>query len=584
MKKSLIFLLVLLVQSLSFSQNRRKIDSINNISLEIKLEKGSILQNVFLNNALNANKIHYQLGEAESYSNMAIVSYYQGNFENDLKYSLKSISIFEKIGNLEKIALEYGELGYRMKKRNMAKALYYMQKAKAISEKNHHLKALLSIYNNYGVLKEMQLQYDSAFYFYEKGLSIKESQKDSIGIPYSLNNIAGLYVIRKQFDKATILYKRALQIRILKKDQVGIAENYSYLGDLYTNQKQYEKAIFNYKIALQKSLKFKYLDLTQYCYKMLSENYEAVNDKEAALKSYKLYTTYKDSILNKDTNSKIAELDIKYETTKKEKQLLLKEVEIKNTRNNLILVSSIALFIGLLGFLIYRQQKLKNKQQEQEFKLKSAIAKIETQNKLQEQRLQISRDLHDNIGSQLTFIISSVDNIKYAFEVQNSKLDNKLSSISNFAKSTIVELRDTIWAMNNSEITFEDLQTRIHNFVEKAKEAKEDILFNFTIEEGLKQTKFTSIEGMNIYRTIQEAINNSMKYAEAKKIKIDIKHQNNDIIIAIEDDGKGFDSNSVEFGNGINNMKKRITDISGEIEISSTPNKGTIVQIKFPKS
>ena len=137
--------------------------------------------------------------------------------------------------------------------------------------------------------------------------------------------------------------------------------------------------------------------------------------------------------------------------------------------------------------------------------------------------------------------------------------------------------------MNNSEITFEDLQTRIHNFIEKAKEAKEDILFNFTIEEGLKQTKFTSIEGVNIYRTIQEAINNSMKYAESKKIKIDIKHQNNDIIIAIEDDGKGFDSNSVEFGNGINNMKKRITDISGKIEINSKLNIGTTVQIKFPK-
>lgn len=581
MKRAFVFLLVFILPFFSSSQNRKDIDSINNISLQVKLEKASIFKNVFLNNASNANKIHYQLGEADSYSNLALVSYYLGNFENDLKYSLKAIAVFEKIRNTEKIALEYGELGYRMKKRNLPKALYYMQKAKAISEKNHHLKPLLSIYNNYGVLKEMQLEYDSAFYFYDKGLSIKESQKDSIGIPYSLNNIAGLYVIKKQFDKATILYKRALEIRILKKDQVGIAENYSYLGDLYTNQKQYETAIFNYKIALQKSLKFKYLDLTQYCYKMLSENYEALNNKEAALNNYKLYTTFKDSILNKDTNSKIAELDIKYETTNKEKQLLQKEVEIKNTSNNLILVSSIALFIGLLGFLIYRQQKLKNKQQEQEFKLKSAIAKIETQNKLQEQRLQISRDLHDNIGSQLTFIISSVDNIKYAFEIQNSKLDNKLSSISNFAKSTIVELRDTIWAMNSSEISLEDLQTRIHNFIEKAKEAKEDILFNFTIEDGLKQIKFTSIEGMNIYRTIQEAINNSIKYAEAKSIKIDIKSKNHAIIIRILDDGIGFDADKIELGNGINNMKKRIHDIKGEINFVTNDDNGTKIIIKL---
>lgn len=246
------------------------------------------------------------------------------------------------------------------------------------------------------------------------------------------------------------------------------------------------------------------------------------------------------------------------------------------------MVSSAALFIGLIGFLVFRQQKLKNKQQEQEFLLKSAIAKIETQNKLQDQRLQISRDLHDNIGSQLTFIISSVDNIKYAFEIQNSKLDNRLSSISNFAKSTIIELRDTIWAMNNSEITFEDLRARIHNFVEKAKEAKQDIEFDFAIESSLKEAKFTSVEGMNIYRTIQEAVNNSIKYADAKNIRIDIRHEKSDIVIFINDDGKGFDDNEIELGNGINNMKKRIADCSGTITFKTKPDEGTQIIIRFP--
>ena len=92
---------------------------------------------------------------------------------------------------------------------------------------------------------------------------------------------------------------------------------------------------------------------------------------------------------------------------------------------------------------------------------------------MQEQRLNISRDLHDNIGAQLTFIISSVDNIKYAFDITNEKLDSKLNNISSFAKDTIVELRDTIWAMNSNEISFEDLEIRINNYIEKAKEAKD---------------------------------------------------------------------------------------------------------------
>ena len=142
---------------------------------------------------------------------------------------------------------------------------------------------------------------------------------------------------------------------------------------------------------------------------------------------------------------------------------------------------------------------------------------------MQEQRLNISRDLHDNIGAQLTFIISSVDNIKYAFEITNEKLDNKLSNISSFAKETIVELRDTIWAMNSNEISFEDLEIRINNYIEKAKEAKDQISFSFAIDSVLKTQKLTSVQGMNIYRTIQEAVNNAIKYANASIITINAK-------------------------------------------------------------
>jgi signal transduction histidine kinase len=231
--------------------------------------------------------------------------------------------------------------------------------------------------------------------------------------------------------------------------------------------------------------------------------------------------------------------------------------------------------------LVYRQQKIKNKQQEQEFELKSAISKIETQNKLQEQRLTISRDLHDNIGSQLTFIISSVDNIKYAFDIQNAKLDSKLSSISNFAKSTIIELRDTIWAMNKSEITFEDLQARIHNFIDKAQEAKEEIQFCFEVDTSLKNKIFTSFDGMNLYRTIQESINNSIKYAQPKQVIVSIQPFDDGITIVITDDGKGFDVDTIALGNGINNMRKRILDIQGEFTIVSTNGKGTKITIQL---
>ncbi len=302
-----------------------------------------------------------------------------------------------------------------------------------------------------------------------------------------------------------------------------------------------------------------------------------------ALNSFKNYSQYKDAILNKESNSKIAELEVKFETNEKEKLLLKKEIEVKNARNKLIAVSSIALFIGLLGWLFYRQQKLKNKQQEQEFELKTAIAAIETQNQLQEQRLSISRDLHDNIGAQLTFVISSVDNLKFGNQITDSRVTNQLTKISDFTKSTIIELRDTIWAMNTNEFTFEDLRSRIFNFIEKAKSAKEDIQFKFLVDDSLNTVKFSSIVGINLYRTIQEAVNNAVKYAEATEIEVIISNQNDQIKIEIQDNGKGFDVETIDFGNGLHNMKKRIEEVGGAITINSLVKKGTTISILLLK-
>ena len=243
------------------------------------------------------------------------------------------------------------------------------------------------------------------------------------------------------------------------------------------------------------------------------------------------------------------------------------------------MLSLLTFFIALVGFLIYRQQKLKNRQQEQEHELQKAISKIETQNKLHEQRLSISRDLHDNIGAQLTFIISSIDNIKYAFNLNDTKLDNRLQSISTFTKETIIELRDTIWAMNTAVISLEDLMARIFNFIEKAKSAKENIRFNLSIEEKLSQLTLTSVTGMNIYRTIQEAVNNAIKYSHATDVDIIINSIESKLSVTVSDNGIGFDPTTTPKGNGLLNMEKRILGIGGIFKFDSAPTQGTRVEI-----
>lgn len=225
---------------------------------------------------------------------------------------------------------------------------------------------------------------------------------------------------------------------------------------------------------------------------------------------------------------------------------------------------------------------LKNIEQKKDNELKLALEKIESQNKLQEQRLSISRDLHDNIGAQLSFIVSAIDAIKYYVGDTNNRMITKLDDVGIFAKETIGELRDTIWAMNKPEITVKDLKSRIANFIEKAKQFYPNVLISMTMDSAaLENTSFSGLQGLNIFRIIQEATNNALKYSEANHIEIQIYKEENSIHFQIRDYGIGFLENNVEAGNGLLNMRKRAIELGDELQIQSDTNKGTTVMFKI---
>ncbi|MBV1922465.1 MAG: two-component sensor histidine kinase, partial [Flavobacteriaceae bacterium] len=186
------------------------------------------------------------------------------------------------------------------------------------------------------------------------------------------------------------------------------------------------------------------------------------------------------------------------------------------------------------------------------------------------------------IGSHLTFIISSLDSLKYKHK--DFPAADSLTGISGFTKQTIYELRDTIWAMNKNDISFEDLQTRISNFINQAKIASNETTFSFTINDSVnKQHLFTSVEGMNVYRIIQEAVNNASKYANSTEISVTINETESHFNVIIKDNGNGFEIDKIKQGNGLSNIKKRAKDMNGLALISSEINKGTSINIELPK-
>ena len=590
MKRILFQLFILLIFTTSFSQEKKTIDSINKLYVQgLNIPQDSIVS-LFQKNLENAKKINYELGMADAYSQLSLVFGYQGKYEESTKNSIEGIKIYERLNQLDRVAAYYAAMGYSMKYRDLKQALYYMQKGKAVAEANNFENELKDIYNNYGVLKEINKELDSALFYFNKGLEIKLKINDTIGIPYSWSNMAGVYGLQENYSKSREYFNKSLQQRLVWADSLGIAENYTQLGEVFMAEKKSSDAIPLIHKSLPISLKKQYQNLTQYNYKMLSDIYKSLNNADSALYYFEQYSVVKDSVHGLKVQESIAALNIEFETEKKQNEILqqrakLAERDLEVRRKNTLIYGSLglALLLGLMGYLLYNQQKLKNRQLLKEGELKSALAKIETQNKLQEQRLRISRDLHDNIGAQLTFIISSIDNLKFGFTDIGEKLGNKLSSISTFTSQTIYELRDTIWAMNKENITFEDLQARIANFIEQAKNASEKTEFSFSIDESVSITHtLTSVEGMNIYRIIQEAVNNSLKYAAAERIGVNISKEEKQYRIEIFDNGNGFEKDLVELGNGLNNMNKRAREIGGTLKIISKEKNGTRVILKIP--
>jgi signal transduction histidine kinase len=540
-------------------------------------KKGEILA-LKTKDSLSLGDIFFKQGQLKAYQN---------KLDESIELSLKAIKIFENLENKTKAGIAYGGLGYTLKRKNLEKGLYYMRKGVKLLEITNDLEGINPIYDNYGLLLSMSKKNDSALYYQKKSLHIKKQLNDSIGLGYSYANIGNTFAELKNYALAKVYVDSSSVIRNKIGDNYGITVNYVQKAEILLLEKKYKEAIKYFKTCAQLANKYQYKHLEQYCYDNIASCYVNLSDFKNAYFFKDKFQILKDSSENVITNSKVEELQIQFETEKKEKLLveakadnLEKEAKIKKRTTLLYSAIGLAFLLALIGYLVYKQQRLKNKQIIKENELKHALVKIENQNHLQEQRLAISKDLHDNIGSQLTFIISSLDNLKY-FEFTKEKLYNKFDSITGFTRSTITDLRDSIWAMNKEEITFEDLKSRTTNFIEAAKTSLLGITFEFTYPENSENITFNSLQGIDVYRIIQEAVNNAVKHAKATKISVVFEVVKKTIEIAIVDNGIGFDKETIEAGNGLASMQKRATEINAIFTIA-VQNPGTKITVKLP--
>lgn len=603
MTKSLLFLFLFTFSFSSIGQTtyfKKYREGISTLSIKEKIDSMLALPFDIMNSQTNeaimlysealelAKEIKDNNRIGNAYNALGVANYYKGEYETSVESTLNAIKHFEKSKNRAKIGDAYAGLGHQMKRRNLPKAFEYMRKGISILETIDNELPLSAAYNNFGVLHEMNNDVDSALLYYFKGLKIISSYNDSLGIPYSLNNIGQAYVFKGEFKKAKPYYDQAFKIRKIKKDKNGLAENYGYYGDYYFKQNLYTQAIENYLKSLFISEQINYTYLSQINSEQLAMSYEKLGDFKNSLKYRKKFQAFKDQLINEQSNKTIAQLEIQFDTEKKEKEIALQNARINKhlaeveQRNTILIGLSIAfILLIVLAILIYRQQRYKQDRLREENRLKDAIAEEQTKNKLQEERLRISRELHDNIGSQLTFLTSSMDNMKYI--TKEEKVTTKLTDLTSFTRSTIGQLRDTIWAMNKGDITTEDLQGRLLNYIEEARKTVNSVEFNFSNNVVSSGITFSATQGVNLFRIVQESINNALKYALPSIIEVDFSVNELAVEITISDDGIGFKQDEITYGNGLKNMEQRAIEIGAKFTLTSEKDKGTKISVVFQK-
>ncbi|MEQ9297168.1 MAG: ATP-binding protein [Cyclobacteriaceae bacterium] len=218
-------------------------------------------------------------------------------------------------------------------------------------------------------------------------------------------------------------------------------------------------------------------------------------------------------------------------------------------------------------------------------KLIRRVEELELQQELQKERERISSDLHDHVGAQLTSIISGLSMTEQVGNLsQKDQLTQLIHSIKADAQHTMTNLRDSIWSLNEQSLTLTELFDHIDNYLEGY--LKYHPQLSFSMQDHIDQdTKLGPKQALNIIRVVEEAIQNIVKHACAKHITVAMTVRNDQTEMTIKDDGKGFDPEVITGEHyGLDNMKRRMAEIQGAININSTPGAGSTLRLIWPNT
>jgi len=440
-------------------------------------------------------------------------------------------------------------------------------------------------------------KFDSARYFYTTYLTVRDKMGLlSTGRKIStLSNIADTY-LQEGNTKKSLQYLQQIRDMANNPEQKKYLAFYMSFIDLQTanafyQQKKYAESIAildTALVSLSRTGSHLRNEVVQ-AYDTYASCYEALGNYKKALEYKNIYVKLNDSLTRRDKIDIISRLEIRNRIAEKDKELALQKLnlsEVKNKikdKNSWIIGISLLTLSGMLIFALWRK-KNKSKQKLQEERISNLQQKINLErlkasiNAEERERTRISRELHDGIGGLLSVARMNFELAKKANQNQTNK---DFADGLQMLEEATVELRKAAYNLMPEVLLTQGLASAVQAFCEKmASKSNTSITFQAM---GQKKETSTTFD-LSIYRIIQELLHNIIKHAKAPHALVQINfHEEGSTNITIEDDGIGLPADAFKNskGMGLKNMKERVNDLGGKLDIQSTPETGTSIYLEF---
>jgi signal transduction histidine kinase len=406
------------------------------------------------------------------------------------------------------------------------------------------------------------------------------------------SNLAWLEFRKKNYPKAKEYFKESIRLHKQIDDISGLSEASIGLAEILFEEKLYKQAITLAKKSLDNSYKISNPEGIIGSSKIISNSYEKLGDYYTALTFYKIYEANKDSINKLHSKQEYLNVLTKFEVEQKEGRIKLLESEKKLTQaeadnkalqRNIIIGLLVVIVAAFAAYYIRSKEikKIEIAQHSEKLQMTFSEKLLKQQ---EDERKRIAAELHDSLGQNLLIIKNMLDYITHSLSESN-ETKSQLEELSAIALNSIEEVRTTASNLHPYQLKKMGLSKAISAMIRNFKQGTQ-ININHEIDDV--DGKISKESEAHIYRIVQEIMNNAIRHSDASEINISLKNKNDNLIIMINDNGKGFNINnyesheSVSGGFGIIGIKERIRIIGAEIKIESNLGIGSRFEILLP--